>query len=91
MRYKTRLLIIGTFLFIKVYRMNKDNRKIQIVWKKEENMVAEIRESQERESNRMSLSEDVIQKYRDDAGIIAVVYLQVVGMQLNSEIMISSR
>jgi len=70
MRYKTRLLIIGTFLFIKVYRMNKDNRKIQIVWKKEENMVAEIRESQERESNRMSLSEDVIQKYRDDAGII---------------------
>ena len=43
MRYKTRLLIIGTFLFIKVYRMNKDNRKIQIVWKKEENMVAEIK------------------------------------------------
>ena len=33
-------------------------------------MVAEIRESQERESNRMSLSEDVIQKYRDDADII---------------------
>lgn len=57
-------------MFIKVYRMNKDNRKIQIVWKKEENMVAEIRESQERESNRMSLSEDVIQKYRDDADII---------------------
>ena len=50
--------------------MNKDNRKIQIVWKKEENMATEIRGSQEREGNRMSLSEDVIQKYRDDADII---------------------